>query len=354
MRDFPHHKLLTMALVDTLQFAGLVISATGVSPTMTVILLHASTPCIVWGSRYTFPNRAYSTVQMRGVFLISLAILISISRPIIHLYYLKHYGDYADAQSSLLYVIFAALQVMHFFLLFIFPFTYISYSKSSQGFATLYKEKSIIVWSQPMDIHYLSSWLFFYQCIVAIIAAPLIYLFQGTNMQSHNFPLCAPTPAPPITNVVVQIHSYTGVSSGASNFPITTMAVNFHDGWSCVLGHGPPQNTAYDSSGAMCVNSNIWLLIGYVTATLAVIECIDRVLQISNQTLGRAMAFAVLVAFLALGVYDKQGESGSSLFGTNIGYADLVSIAVLLLGMEIYGQDPEPDVEVITNFSPNA
>ena len=58
-----------------------------------------------------------------------------------------------------------------------------------------------------------------------------------------------------------------------------------------MLGYSPPAQTPYDSSNGTCSNS-IWLLMGYVGATLLAIECIDKVLQISSQTLGRAMAFA--------------------------------------------------------------
>ena len=78
MKDFPHTKLLIMAVLDTIQFAGLTVSAAGVSPAMTVILLHTSTPFLVLGSRYSFPDRKYSSIQIRGVQLIALAVIISL------------------------------------------------------------------------------------------------------------------------------------------------------------------------------------------------------------------------------------------------------------------------------------
>ena len=49
--DFPQTSLILMAVVDSISFGGLVLSATGVSPTKTVILMHASTPCVVLGSK---------------------------------------------------------------------------------------------------------------------------------------------------------------------------------------------------------------------------------------------------------------------------------------------------------------
>ena len=54
------------------------------------------------------------------------------------------------------------------------------------GFATLYKEKSIIAWSQPVDIHCLSSWLFFYQFVVACALSPVIYAMQGKVHSSYD------------------------------------------------------------------------------------------------------------------------------------------------------------------------
>jgi hypothetical protein len=50
MKKFPLTSIAIMALMDVIQFAGLLVSASGVSPTMTVILLHASTPCFICGT----------------------------------------------------------------------------------------------------------------------------------------------------------------------------------------------------------------------------------------------------------------------------------------------------------------
>jgi hypothetical protein len=71
MLEFPHRKLFIMALLDTTSFAGLILSAAAVTPTMTVILLHISTPFVVLGSRMNFPSRVYSESQLRGVYLIT-------------------------------------------------------------------------------------------------------------------------------------------------------------------------------------------------------------------------------------------------------------------------------------------
>jgi hypothetical protein len=96
-----------MAILDTIQFAGLTVSAAGVSPTMTVILLHTSTPFLVLGSQYVFPDRKYSSVQLRGVQLISVAVLISLVGSISHVFYPDIHES--DTLSSLFYFSMAAL-----------------------------------------------------------------------------------------------------------------------------------------------------------------------------------------------------------------------------------------------------
>ena len=107
MKDFPHSKLIKMAILDTIQFSGLTVAAAGISPAMTVILLHSSTPFLVLGSRCMFPDRKYSAIQQRGVQLISLAVLISLVTSILGNWLT---GDEKSlTASSLLYFSMAAL-----------------------------------------------------------------------------------------------------------------------------------------------------------------------------------------------------------------------------------------------------
>lgn len=96
-----------MAILDTVQFAGLTVSAAGVSPTMTVILLHTSTPFLVLGSNYVFPDRRYSVVQVRGVKLIGVAVLIGLIGSISHIFYPDVHES--DTFSTLFYFSMAAL-----------------------------------------------------------------------------------------------------------------------------------------------------------------------------------------------------------------------------------------------------
>ncbi len=153
-----------MAFLDAIQFSGLVVSAAGVSPTMTVILLHANTPFVVLGSRIMFDDRTYSVNQMRGVLMISLAVIISFYRPLAHFFVDNNVSFVASCFG---YVIFTAIQ----------------------GIAMLYKEKCIIEFGKPLDVHELSFWLFFYQFLITVAISPLIFTFQGFYF-SIKFKIC--------------------------------------------------------------------------------------------------------------------------------------------------------------------
>lgn len=304
MSLFPHSKLMIMALLDTIQFSCLVCSGAGVTPTMTVILLNASTPAIVFGSRVMFPDRTYSEIQMRGVYFITGAIAICMAEQIYSLF-TSGYGG--GVSSSVVYVAAAALH----------------------GVSTLYKEKCIIEWMQPIDVHFLSSWLFFYQVVICAILGPAIYLLQGVS------------------------------NNGWTGFPLGAFYADLQDGLTCFHGRDPlwaggeaavdddfrrgQTQRAYDTKYTECSYS-FWLVVLFVVANVVVLESIDRILQTGNQVLGRATAAAVLFAFLTLGIYDSQADVGQGILGTTIGWADIVSIIALLIGIEFYGRDsPQSD-----------
>ena len=157
--EFPKYKLVIMAVIDTLQFALLALSAVGISSAMTVILFHANTPCVVFGSYCVFPARTYTKRQMLGVTLIVAAILISVSTPILYSIFSSKKDSASEVAGvcSMVYVCAAAMQ----------------------GLSTLYKEKAIITYAQPLDIHQISAWLFYYQFCFSLFIFPLLYLFQG-------------------------------------------------------------------------------------------------------------------------------------------------------------------------------
>lgn len=293
-----------MALFDTLSFGGLIISATGVTPTMTVILMHANTPLIVLGSKYIFPDRIYTTLQNIGICLISIALIISISRPLLNIFGFDgaddsaHKAGYTSAICAILYLCSAALQ----------------------GIGALYKEKSIIEFSQPADVHVMSCWLFFYQFVYALIGYPLFYTLQG-------------------------------ISNNWKGYPLSSFIDNFWDGFYCWLGEDPnPLTALYDTERTSCVIL-FWLIIGYVLSTILVLYCVEKILITNSRILGRTMAVAVLISFFIAWVYDIYYSD--FIQDSTFGYADILAMIILLIGMEIFGRDPEPEPELMTNFSPS-
>lgn len=104
-----------------------------------------------------------------------------------------------------------------------------------------------------------------------------------------------------------------------------------------------------------CSNS-LWLVLAYVFATLGVLMSINVVLRINSLLVGKAICAAILVAFLVLWLYDihfTSHQNNKYIFGGSVGSLDLISMGILLIGMEVYGRDPEPDVELITNYVPS-
>ena len=281
-----------MAALDTISFSGLVLSGSGATPNMTLILLHASTPVMVWGSMYVFPNRVYSPIQGRGAILIAVAILISL---IGAGYFCLTQGHSYFFWSSLTYVSAAIIQ----------------------GFSTLYKEKCIVSFARPMDEHFMSTWLFMYQTMFTLLLSPLMYIFQG-------------------------------VTSHFGAFPADTFFENMQNGFLCLQGEDVKTHD-YNEYNSGCGGS-IYLILLYVASNLAISACLGRVLQNNSSILGRVLAVSVFGAFITLAVYDHFTDFGSGgLFGGTVTWIDILSLVLLLAGMEIYGSDPEPDVELIAN-----
>ena len=74
----------------------------------------------------------------------------------------------------------------------------------------------------------------------------------------------------------------------------------------------------------------------------------DRILQAKNQILDRSMAFAVCISFSVLTVYDDSDYFSADGFAADV--ANIIAIIILLIGIEIYSKDSEPDSEALTAF----
>lgn len=119
-------------------------------------------------------------------------------------------------------------------------------------------------------------------------------------------------------------------------------------GWLCFLGRDLPDQYDDDDSDFIDCSESMGLIFGFVLSNVLVMISMSGVLRMKSQILGRSTAFAILAAFLMLWWYDVA-VSGSTWMGGREGPMDLVAIVVLLVGMEVYDKDPEPDVELLSN-----
>lgn len=148
-----------------------------------------------------------------------------------------------------------------------------------------------------------------------------------------------------------------GISSSHwdQDYAFAAMPLNVYDGLECVvLGIDPTPHDAanyYDQQPCYC-KQGLLLIFLCVIANVIMLECLDRVLHLRSHMLDRCMACAVLVAFLSLGFYDTKSDiSYFGLYNTSIGYADIISLGLLLCGMEIHGWHPEADDDAVSHLS---
>lgn len=330
--EFPQMKLITIAILDSIQFCGLLLSASGVKPILTLLLLHLNTPLIIIYSKYIFPERKYSNNQLIGSLLILIAIICNLTWEI--------YYDLQSSNENLLYKVFSCFM----YALFV----------SIQAYSTIYKELCIIQFTQPLDAIYLSSSLFNYQFLFCLLICPFVYVSEGL---------------------------FTDIR-GNHKYPLSHIFWNMIDGMKCLLGTDEMDNKSsflndniYNNNE--CINVS-WLVPLYVLSTILLLLSTDYLLlqptlitstvgsgSNSNLTtsntsggmdrvLSRVFQGSILLACVLLGWYDSSIHftTVGRLYGTGFTLGDLLSIIVLLIGMHVYDLNSEPDNEVVTTFSP--
>lgn len=132
-----------------------------------------------------------------------------------------------------------------------------------------------------------------------------------------------------------------------------SLSKTYYLGWRCFLGDTPTDRVRDDDlQDDLNCEYSMWLIMGYVAATFCVVGSINIVLQQSSRIVSRAVSAAIFTAFLFLWAYDvNRHENSAYILGGSVGLADVAAIIVLIVGMEVYSRDPEPDVELITNYS---
>ena len=156
MDHWPHAQLMYIALLDFVQFAMLFISAHRVAPPTLAIIMYASPAMSILAARYRFPHREYSPSHVRGGLICIVAVLVTFVEPVVFMVSQESF-------SSLLAHMLCISSV------------YVQSISNSQ------KEFSLVAWAQPVDFHYISCWLFFYQLIFGILLSPAIFYAQGAK-----------------------------------------------------------------------------------------------------------------------------------------------------------------------------
>jgi hypothetical protein len=127
-------------------------------------------------------------------------------------------------------------------------------------------------------------------------------------------------------------------------------------GWMCFLGETPAdRNRDDDITIYVNCSDSLWLILGYVLSTFCVLACMHMVLESSSAMVPRLLLSAITAAFLLLWLYDahySKYQPSPYIFGGSVGTVDVLALLLLLVGMEVYGRDPEPDTELITHYSP--
>lgn len=158
MKKIPQSMIMKIAFLESIQLIWLFFSAYGTSAPLTVILMQSSTISVVYGSKYIIGDRKYKDLHYQGVIYMIIAIVLAL---------IVEIGlNFLFSQKKI-----SAL----------FPVSFLFASLFS-GFVTIYKEKLLIEWSQPINIHFLSSCMFFYQALITFLISLFFYFLQGKEL----------------------------------------------------------------------------------------------------------------------------------------------------------------------------
>ena len=290
MRKFPQSKVIGMAALDTLQLFMMTLSAAAVTPACTVLLLQASIPITMLLSRVSAsqPDVSPQWNHVAGARLIAASAAVGLIPSFAALALAPDAAAAVSAWSTLVYVL----------------------SCLPASVSTLYKERALREHAQPMDPNYLNLCLAVYQLLLSLVALPLAYQLQFQG----------PSPV--------------------------ALGVNIRDGCACILFSRSP--IAEELASAHCSWAALLLLI-FVCATSGINAVIDHVLSHGSESLmyrAITMSSALSVAVLGLSCRSDPG-----LFGTSLSWTDLLSLACLIGGLELYHRTQVPDLQFLTSWS---
>eukprot|EP00639_Heterosigma_akashiwo_P004594 CAMPEP_0194584832 /NCGR_PEP_ID=MMETSP0292-20121207/17317_1 /TAXON_ID=39354 /ORGANISM="Heterosigma akashiwo, Strain CCMP2393" /LENGTH=360 /DNA_ID=CAMNT_0039440015 /DNA_START=293 /DNA_END=1376 /DNA_ORIENTATION=+ len=296
MHEFPRNALITVAALDLVQLTATVMSAAQTKPVMTVILLQSIKAFSILASCAAGRAQKYSRGHLVGLLLVCAAMGLAVFPAAYQIV-----APEVDEPP-------AAWNVLVYFLAGV--------PAAASG---LVKERALVKFARPMDPYYLNLWVALYQFLFVLLAAPLSYKFQSLG---HDWEF----------------------------YPQASFAGALNDGWACAFW-GEPRNGASDAlpQRAQCAYS-FYLAAGYVAAAVLVNVFVDRLLLYSTErAMYRGVTASILVACAALALYTTQ--SNGVYYPDSLSLLDVVSIIMLVIGLEVYHSVKEPDSDFLTQWT---
>lgn len=246
------------------------------------------------------------------------------------------------------------------------------------GLTTLMKEKVIIEYGEPVDIYQLSVWLFSYQAAFGFLFSPLIYFLQGVTVglplgfpvsaylvnmrdglgclvgsrlsetQFDDFIVSTDDTSTAVTSLGGHstLNTYTNVNTSSRHFDTSRRSLED-------TGKATSSSQLYDMRGSVqCSEHTLIYIFLYVISTVAIIECMARLLQRQGGQpvpLSRVLLVTMLLSCIILGMYDILQGQCDGWFHSHFGLFDIAVVVVMFTGIELFSRESEPDIEIKTH-----
>ncbi|CAM9637273.1 unnamed protein product, partial [Chrysoparadoxa australica] len=300
VKTFPALHVFFVALLDALQLTMMMLAGAYVTPTLTVLLLQAKVPLSV-----AIAPSQYHSIQVVGAVVITLATATALTPPIrdwVSSGYAQYQSEGSKVQEQAEGELSSSIPGVN-------SLVYVLSCLPAVGSAWV-KEWSLRKMSVPVDPHYLSLRVSFYEVFILFAISPLVYKLQGIGSATGLLPL-----------------------SGTASLT---------NGWTCVvLGMKPSSLTDEGSGGSsledpQCSWGFVWVL-AYVLSALLASNCVDGVVKYSKgvKIMHRSMTVSVLFGFIVMAVY-SHCYGGHVWQESSVNAMTGLSLFLLLVGLEIF------------------
>ncbi|CAM9339678.1 unnamed protein product [Discosporangium mesarthrocarpum] len=312
MEGLPKWKLLIMATLDLCHLVPMIVSATEVAPTLTVLLLQCLEP-FCHAISCAFCGRGYTAKSALGAGVILVGTLVAMFLPMYRLYLALGLGKQqqlldndetgswneelaqVEAYNTLLYMAACVPAAV----------------------STVYKQHVLENYELPVDSHQLSLAVTSFEMILILLASPVAYQMQNLGIREPSNP---------------------------------TLGVSLVDGWRCWALMESVEDPDRYSSEAQCAGG-LPLVVAYVIATLLVNFTVQRVVDIteSPSLYYHTTTWSVPAAFIALSFYKEE-----KWLHDNVNAFTVAGLLIIMVGLHFCHAGSEPEVQLtFTPVSPD-